>query len=162
LFQCQQITYKKTRFRILALFIPFSSKLKISHASRIRAFLIVMMMMDAGMGKRERERKKKLLLPRAKAVRCAPFASQSPKRRMMRGVGWLVEGFVSLSLPPRKAQGANPPPPDAVLYTPSDGPGEISAAARNECRTAVPCRCIGRRQGGADGHIICSFLCLCG
>ena len=115
---------------------------------------------------RERKRKKKLLLPRAKAVRCAPpfaaFASQSPKRRMMRGwlVGWLRDSF--LSLPPRKAQGANPPTPDAVLYTPSDGPGEISAAARNECRTAVPCRCIGRRQGGADGHIICSFLCLCG
>jgi hypothetical protein len=60
LFQCQQITYKKTRFRILALFIPFSSKLKISHASRIRAFLIVMMMMDAGMGKREREKKEAL------------------------------------------------------------------------------------------------------
>ena len=33
-FQCQQITYKRTRFRILALFIPFSSKLKFSHAYR--------------------------------------------------------------------------------------------------------------------------------
>ena len=75
---------------------------------------------------KERKRKKKLLLPRAKAVRCARFASQSPKRRMMRGwlVGWLRDSFLSLShqgrrkaqIPPLRMLYCIPPPTAPAKY----------------------------------------------